>query len=143
MCLPSAAAESGNDSVITSRPSASSLMLRTCLSVAGNSRGLGSTLSRAKSVVTASRAAESSCSAPVTCARTTSKLSLYPCSAIQPAATATSATITRIHFMTASRYAAHGGLQHALQQLAHLRGIARDLDAARLHHRELLLRGAL
>src|SRR5258706_9072526 len=33
--------------------------------------------------------------------------------------------------------------QHGLQQLAHFRGIPRDLDAAGLHDRELLLRGAL
>src|SRR5215470_11484130 len=33
-------------------------------------------------------------------------------------------------------------LQDALQHAAHLRRIARDLDAARFHHLELLLRGA-
>src|SRR5512139_1960037 len=34
-------------------------------------------------------------------------------------------------------------LQHALQELAHLRGVLRHPDAAGLHHRELLLRRAL
>src|ERR1043165_9638846 len=34
-------------------------------------------------------------------------------------------------------------LEDALHQLAHLGGIARHLDAARFHHRELLLRCAL